>query len=211
MRAFIAISVLLFSFTQMACRKTTMVAGVITDNATGKPIEGVKILLAANKNGIDHDIDIDDDEALTDSDGRYALEVSGKRIQYVFIRISKEGFITPPNYYLENGDCIGYSRPIHPFDAYLSIKFINQTGASKLYCTITGDFYEGNKETIAGYNNPVSIPLNDSLTQVTKIAGGEFSRILWDIKTSGGVLPANANTDSIFCSRNDTTYYILHY
>lgn len=211
MKAYIIVFATLLLTLQIACKKTTMVHGVIADGATGKPLEGVDVLLQADKHTSDDFMVIDKATVKTDENGSYGLEIEGKKVDYIFFRIEKQGYFTPPNYYPDNGKKIEYNRNIQPFDAYLSIKFINQLGIDNLYCGIKGAFYEGGGATVAGKNNPISLSSGDSLTKVIKVLGGEFISIHWDNKAPNNGIPENGMIDSVFCARNDTTFFTLYY
>lgn len=208
MRLLLVFFAMMLSFAGISCKKTTMVTGMITDSATGQPIKGVKVLMAGNKNGSDETITVDLDISATDTLGQYAVEVSGKRIQRVFIRITKDGYAEKKIVYFDNGSCTEYNWVLNPYDAYLSIKLINQSGANDLFYAIAGNNYDGLRIVGPSGSHSLMIPKDDSLTQVVKIAGGDFNQLLWDIKNFGS---SPAHIDSIFCPRNDTTYYVLRF
>jgi hypothetical protein len=200
----LALSVIIIS-----CKKTTMVSGVITDSATGQPMKGVNVPMVAHKSLNRGVLLVDQDEALTDSLGQYVVEVSGKSINNVFILIDKDGYAYEKQVFFDNGSCTEHNWVLNPLDAYLSLKLINDSGVSGIFYAISGGLYDG--VVTAGTGGiPLKIPKDSSLTRVIKIAGGGFNQVQWQDNTHYISGPLK-NIDSVFCARNDTTYYELRY
>ncbi len=192
------------------CKKTTTVSGVITDSGTGLPIKGVQVLLVANKIGNKGMINVDNQTDLTDDQGQYLVEVEGKKINHVFMRITKKGYAAPKIIYFENGDCTEFNRQLNPFDANLQLTLINESGAEEFYYYTTGALYEGSAYQDTPYGDgPYIIPPQSSLIHDLDAAGGGFVRIVWDYQRIN--LESHPHIDSVYCARNDTTYYELKY
>ncbi len=205
MRLYHIIFVGLFYCILSSCERTTTVTGTITDSATGLPLEGVKVNLVANlfkKKGFEL---VDSSIFVTGADGKYTVEIEGKKISQIFIRMGKPYYFSPEEIYLKKGDCKVFDKKLNPLDAYLAFTVINETQADELFCFVGGNLYEGNLQIGPGGKGS-DIPS----TFLLRVAGGDFVRIYWDSKLSN-LIDKASHVDSIFCPRNDTTQFLLKF
>ncbi len=127
------------------CKKTTMVSGVITSSATGQPIEGVAVrLLSQRSTGPTSEV-LATDNAFTDNNGSYSVEIESKNADLIIWSIAKNGFVEPKIIFIEKGDSKTIDYVLNPYDAWLSVTFKNQSSslARKFYFNYTGPFFEG--------------------------------------------------------------------
>lgn len=208
---------LLLSGVISSCVKTTMVHGKFTNYATGKPIEGIRVLLAANRSNNHGGIDnISVDQDTTDSNGDYSLEVEGKNIEYVLLRalnIPKD-FVDPKYRSIKIGKSRTEDFALKPYDAQLNltVRHESNTIPTRFYYYFSGPFFEDqtdpvNPEALKGEE----IPVGSSKTFVHLVPGGDKIDITWDTKKFDFTYNKSPNVVSVDCPRNVTTEYTLTY
>lgn len=198
------IAISLFVLLAIACKRNTMITGIVTDSSTGLPIEGVEVHLIASRfakhGGV---LGVDEDTITTGTDGAYALEVSTARADNVFLRYIKKDYI-PYSPDVKRGDCKQVDAVLNPIDAYINFTIINESQSQELHIGTKGNmYYSGNggkdfwKET--------DIPT----TYLLKVPGGDFIRIYWGDESF--TWDNASHVDSTFCPRNDTTQFLLKF
>jgi hypothetical protein len=199
------IAIFLFVLLAIACKRTTMINGVVTDSGTGLPIDGVEVHLIASrfaKHG--GTLGVDKDTVTTGTDGAYALEVSTARADYAFLRYIKKGYISySPD--VERGDCKQFDAVLNPIDAYINFTIINESQSPGLHIGVTGNMY------LSGNSGKDFYKLSDiPSTYLLKVPGGDNIQIYWDKEPITSYAKA-AYTSTILCPRNDTTEFLLKF
>ncbi len=199
------IAIFLFVLVAIACKRTTMINGVVTDSGTGLPIDGVEVHLIASKYAKHGGtLGVDEDNITTGTDGAYALEVSSARADNVFLRYIKKDYI-PYSPDVKRGDCKQVDAVLNPIDAYINFTIINESQSLELHIRTTGNmYYSGNGGK--GFNKLADIPS----TYLLKVPGGDNIQIYWD-KDPITLYAKAAYTSTIFCPRNDTTQFLLKF
>lgn len=203
-----AILFALLTVLSSACKKTTVVSGIITDGATGLPVAGVEAYLGANELIWPGGLEVKDSiTIITAADGAYSASVEAKDVSYIFLRFRKEGYIEPPPLYIDEGDCIEYNRAINPIDATIKLIIENISGATGINYRIAGNKLEGEK--ISGPNGGYrfSVPVGALAEHFVSVPGGDFIRVAWDTID----INRPKHLDSVFCAHNDTTYFYLKF
>jgi hypothetical protein len=204
MKKHIIITILLFVLLAIACKRTTMITGIVTDSGTGLPIDGVEVHLIASrfaKHG--GTLVVDEDTLTTGADGAYALEVSTARADNVFLRYIKKDYV-PYSPAVKRGDCKQVDAVLNPFDAYINFTIINESQSAELHCSVTGNMYLNIRN-----GGPVGKGDNIPSSYILNVPGGDFIRIYWDNEPF--MLSKASHVDSIFCPRNDTTQFLLKF
>ncbi len=197
-------TIFLFLLVAIACKRTTMITGIVTDRGTGLPIDGVEVHLIASrfaKHG--GTLVVDKDTLTTGTDGAYALEVSSARADNVFLRYIKKDYI-PYSPAVKRGDCKQFDAVLNPIDAYINFTIINESQSSELYIGTNGNMY-GSGSGGKSFYRLADIPS----TYLLKVPGGDNIQIYWDSEPTS--LAKASYTDSIFCPRNDTTEFLLKF
>ena len=199
------ISVLLL--TLISCKKTTTVTGIISDRGTGLPLEGVKVYFGANKILSRGAVDvIDKAEVVTGLDGEYTVEVEGKGIDYIFIRLTKSGYIRAYKT-VDIGTSEVYDRPLNPLDSYLKVRIQNESGASSVNYRLKGTPYEDLEAVGPNGGYKFSVPFGESVDHLINVPGGGYIQVYWDTLS----VAQPHHLDSIYCPRKDTTLYLIKY
>ncbi len=198
---------LLFSLTiaLLSCKKTTVISGVVMDSGTGEPLEGAQVYVVALKSSNTNTWDVEDKvDFITGMDGKFDIEVEGKKIGYVGVAFNKAGYGENQGIEVENGtttkDIVKY---LHPFDAVLRLKLVNKSGASELHYYYSGQLYENRRFSGPG-GSPEEIPLGDSVVYYIKVLGGSMNRVVWATQKFLGT-NIQPNTYQFYCPRRDTT------
>ena len=194
----------------LACTKTTIAEGVVSDAGTGLPIPGVVVELWAVGYRGGNTEKIDFQRVKTDNEGRFGLDVEGKKISYVLMYLGKEGYGIVGSQKMENGEKLrNIERVLYPYDATVALEMVNASGASEFYHRYTGEFYGGETDLGPLGHNPLKQSQGADTVEYIKVLGGGLVDILWSTKSSSG--SSAEQKYSVFCPRNDTTYVQLAY
>lgn len=196
-----------------SCEKTSTITGTVMDSGSGQPVAGIKIDLYANHIGNKGTESVDRDSDISDSLGRYMVEVRGKksRVDHILIKARTDrDYIEPAFRSFEIGECPTVDYVLNPLDAWLNLRIRNESGVSEtFYYAVTGAMYEGRRYAGPGGSGPFSIPLFSTLEHTFRVPGGGFVQIIWGNNNFGST--GTPHLDSVFCARRDTTYHTLIY
>jgi hypothetical protein len=125
-KAYLPILLLLMAL--LSCKKTTMITGRITDRGTGLPVPEVKLRLSSFDGRTNPQKLVDEDREVTNTDGNYSLEVTGKHVDFVEVYLEqKNGYVIPEGAFFESGDCTSLDFELNPYDAYLKLTLQNES------------------------------------------------------------------------------------
>ena len=183
-----------------------MVSGKITDNGTGLPLEGVRVRLEAFKSAPTGGTEtVSSDVDSTDVEGQYSLEVEGKNIESIALKIEKPGYVPPPFSHFKNGSCEIKDFALNPIDAWLRLILSHQSSSTdNIYYYLQGPLFQDPR---TGYKG-VLVPSGEQKVQDIIVPGGQMVTIVWD------TVPSPFKTqkqDSVFCPHKDTTSFALKF
>jgi hypothetical protein len=207
------IGCLLICFSLIACNRTTIVSGHITDLRNGQPLANLPVYLTAYK-GYEHDSanrKFDGrSSTTTDNSGKYSLEFTDSGIDYIGISIG----LDVGCYYDFFNELVGsgslragcsneYNIKTIPIDGHLRIRLKNTTGqADTVYCGIDSDG-QGYAKALCAKRLTLPIAAGQTTSFNTGIAGDQYIKIYWG--TTDFLKWDAPRVDSVYCPRNDTT------
>ena len=189
-----------------SCKKQSTFSGVVRSSADNQPVEGATVILGFSKGKRGGGWEtISEDRQETDIKGQYALEVSGKYVEFARIIALKEGFAPIKPIAFDPGDCQELDFTLHPYDAWLKVVFENTSGTKvkEYYFNYSGEFLQHTINGVSEGIGPFKVQAGSVRSHLTRIPGGSDIYINWDTIRTGVTQFRNKVTKN--CIRNDTT------
>ncbi len=187
---------------------TTTVTGVVTDDSTGKPLAGAKVILTHEgyKDGMTLYYNSYD---ITDENGEYMLSLTSKGKAIAAMKAKFQGY-TNELRYLDLGSSSIQNFTLAPYDAWIRFKVANKLNVqSAIYGVFWNDFFGYD---ISQYKDPLPVSPGTLYTETRKVTGGTPVYIAWDYNFIS-LYPPYPNPlphlDTIIVPRGDTLDYSI--
>jgi hypothetical protein len=200
-------------FLLLSCSKTTHFNGKVFSSDGNTPLSGVEVILRSLKDKKGGGAELaQEDRMTTNSSGTYDLSVNGKGgAYYAWISVKKNGYVTTQSERLGIGECGEIDFILHPYDAYLSLTFENQSEVTRnFFYEITSPVFIG-ESTKAGPEGGGPFPTlpHQGHTHLIPVPGNTDIQINWN--TTNFIDNDPAKKPKVFCPRHDTTHLLIKF
>lgn len=207
------LSVLLMAI--YACKKdeykTTTIRGQVKNGITNELLADAFIYVQASWQGKDGVNLSESFSEKTDQQGEFNIGFSVLEEAGIFMTVHKDGYITEPFYYPENGDDNFFHVRMFALDGHLRLKMINETGLhDSLYVHLVNPTIRVISNGWGYVGHPQKYPLvlekDSSWTQVFSYPSDEHTYLSWGFYKDS--LPF---TGAVFLAQGDTADYTISF
>jgi hypothetical protein len=184
---------------------TTTVTGVVTDDSTGKPLAGAKVILTHEgyKDGMTLYYNSYD---ITDENGEYMLSLTSKGKAIAAMKAKFQSY-TNELRYLDLGSSSIQNFTLAPYDAWIRFKVANKLGKdNSIYGVFWNEFFGSSAL------NPIIVEPAKLVTVIGNVTGGTPVFFAWDYYKISVYTPYPnplPHLDTIIVPRGDTLDYSI--
>jgi hypothetical protein len=205
--------------TSPGCTKehTTTITGIITDVRTGKPLQGVRVLLRIFS-GYEHDSVmwhyVGSVDGTSDATGKYTVVYTGSIDNIEFTLLDQDICTKYYDGYLSRTPVVNQYNEVNiqvdPIDGELDLKLQNMSGTSdKVYVGVDCDGVGEIGFYCCGNSTEQKVTSGQMLTPTYGVSGDRYVKIYW------GLTPYtkwnSEHIDSVYCPRGAVTDFVLKF